>query len=236
MKSLRRLAFELHRYVAAYNDLDVPGEPSYNDPSLPDKETGSSAASDAVPGSTHRQDELDELTQRARGCERCRLCENRTQVVFGEGDTRARILVIGEAPGAREDAEGRPFVGPAGELLRGTVEKIGLDLNELYITNTVKCRPPDNRDPRDDELDACRSYLDRQIEFIDPPVVLTLGTFALQYCLGSDARISQFRGDVYEWQNRELVPTYHPAYILRNRSRAQAFFDDLKLVTGRLEN
>jgi len=222
----RRLAYELHRYVAARTRLDPPPEPDFSDPSPPPSPSGGKPAREA----------LQRLAREAKGCERCRLCENRRQVVFGEGTADARLLVIGEAPGAREDEQGRPFVGPAGELLRGGFEKIGLDLEAVYITNTVKCRPPENRNPRGDELQACRSYLDDQLELIDPEVVLTLGNFALRYCLGEDERIGACRGQVFSWQERSLVPTYHPAYILRNRSQAQSFINDLKRAVDQLGN
>lgn len=231
----RRLAFELHRYLAAQASLDAPPEPP-EVPQRPEPElqpTDDSAAADA--GEQSPREQLDRAAEGARGCELCPLSEHRQQVVFGEGTARARIMVIGEAPGAREDEQGRPFVGPAGELLRGGFEKIGFDKEALYITNTVKCRPPDNRNPHEEELEACRPYLDRQLDLIDPPVVLTLGNFALHYCLGSDRRISDCRGEVYEWEDRLLTPTYHPAYILRNRSQAQTFLNDLKRAVDCLE-
>ncbi len=232
----RRLALELHRYLAAETSLDPPPEPSADpapsgsDPAAAEESSGRNAEGESP------QDRLDRLTDSARGCEQCSLSENRRQVVFGEGTARARIMVIGEAPGAREDEQGRPFVGPAGELLRGGFEKIGFDPDALYITNTVKCRPPDNRNPREEELAACRPYLDRQLDIIDPPVVLPLGNFGLRYCLGSEERIGDCRGEVYEWEDRLLTPTYHPAYILRNPSQAQTFINDLKRAVDCLED
>jgi DNA polymerase len=155
--------------------------------------------------------------------------------VFADGRAAADIFVIGEAPGAQEDREGLPFVGKAGELLRGGFEKVGLDEDQIYITNTVKCRPPDNRDPREDELSACRSYLDRQLERVDPDVVLALGSFAIQYCLGEGTRVGASRGTVHEWNGRDLVTTYHPAYILRNNNEAQTFINDLNRVRTLLD-
>lgn len=176
------------------------------------------------------QRKLEGLTEEARGCRKCDLSENRNQVVFGEGDTSADLFIIGEAPGANEDKKGRPFVGKAGKLLRQGLEKVDFDFTTIYITNTVKCRPPGNRDPKTEELDSCRPYLDQQLEFVAPEVILTLGTFALQYCLEDDLRIGESRGEVYDWNNSQLVATYHPAYILRNNNMAQAFIDDLKQV------
>jgi uracil-DNA glycosylase family 4 len=247
----RRLAYELHRYINAQRGMEPPEEPAdvaveTQPPShseSPDESTVSrrdepDEKSDEDPLNTPeaRQEKLDSLEQEAGGCVKCDLSENRNTVVFGEGTVRARVMVIGEGPGAREDEQGYPFVGPAGELLRGGFEKVGLDEDGIYITNTVKCRPPGNRDPEPEELDACRPYLDRQLELIDPPVILTLGNFALQYCLGDDRRISRSRGEVYDWQSRKLVPTYHPAYILRNRNDADKFFSDLKQVALQLRD
>lgn len=230
----RRLAFELHRYLAAEASLDPPPEPP-EEPDRPEPESEPIDESAADAGERSPRERLERAAEASRGCERCPLSENRKQVVFGEGTAGARIMVIGEAPGAREDEQGRPFVGPAGELLRKGFRKIGFDPDDLYITNTVKCRPPNNRNPREEELEACRPYLDRQLEIIDPPVVLSLGNFALHYCLGSERRISDCRGQVYEWQGRRLTPTYHPAYILRNRSQAQTFLNDLKRAVDCLE-
>lgn len=230
------LANELHRYINAMRHEEPP------DPiKVEDSDPGSSERGDhSVEDQGEEESELSpaqqlaELENEAEGCPKCDLSENRTQVVFADGSVEAEIMVIGEAPGADEDREGYPFVGRAGELLRGGFDKIGLEENKIYITNTVKCRPPDNRDPRQEELDACRPYLDRQIDIIDPPVILTLGNFALQYCLGDDRRITRSRGEVYDWNDRSLVPTYHPAYILRNRNEAQTFIDDLKLASRQL--
>ncbi len=245
----RDLVHELRRYIRAQRREEPPTRPDSGEPAPPVEAGeppatgGEEPAASAPSGGTswsvsttvqQRQRRLDELTREASGCQLCELSENRSQVVFGDGSVRARVLVVGEAPGAREDEQGLPFVGPAGELLRGGLRKVGLHEEDVYITNTVKCRPPDNRDPRSDELSACRPYLNQQLEFIDPRVVLTLGNFALQYCLGEDRRISRSRGDVYEWKQRTIVPTYHPAYVLRNRGQAQAFLDDLHLASRQI--
>lgn len=184
----------------------------------------------AAEDSPDRQEHLDELESRAAGCEKCKLSEERKQVVFADGDAGADVFVIGEAPGAQEDEEGLPFVGKAGELLRSAFGKVGIPEENVYITNTVKCRPPGNRDPQRDELDACRPYLDEQFDLVDPSVVLALGSFAIGYCLGDDTGVGASRGTVYEFNETQLVTTYHPAYILRNNNQAQAFIDDLKRV------
>lgn len=245
----RELAHELRRYILAQQGKEPPTSspttveavtaPEPDDRESPEQETVSpdnDSTEDPLDQPSVRQDKLESLEQEAGGCVKCGLSENRNTVVFGEGTVEAKVMVIGEGPGAREDEQGLPFVGPAGELLRGGFEKVGLDQDDIYITNTVKCRPPGNRDPEQEELDACRPYLDRQLELIDPPVILTLGNFALQYCLGEDRRITRSRGDVYDWESRRLVPTFHPAYILRNRSDADQFFSDLKQVALQLRD
>jgi len=248
----RELAHELRRYIHAQQGLAPPGAPEVSTKDSPSESSDTGVNRDdstsTVPRPPEeevqqrnsnvepddRQEKLESLAQKARGCMDCKLSEQRNKVVFGEGNVRARVMVIGEGPGAREDEQGLPFVGPAGELLRGGFNKVGLEKDDIYITNTVKCRPPNNRDPREEELDACRSYLDRQLQLIEPDVILTLGNFALQYCLGPERRITASRGEVYNWEGFKLVPTFHPAYILRNRSDARKFFHDLKQVAVQL--
>lgn len=237
----QQLTHEFRRYIHAQMGKEPPEElnvePSGSTESSPPKNVQAKTPSpDRDPNvePDKRQEKLESLSQKARGCVDCGLSENRNKVVFGQGNVQAQVMVIGEGPGAREDEQGLPFVGPAGELLRGGFKKVGLDEDDIYITNTVKCRPPNNRDPREEELDACRSYLDRQLELIEPEILLTLGNFALQYCLGEDRRITASRGEVYDWQGFKLVPTFHPAYILRNRNDAKKFFHDLKQVALQL--
>jgi uracil-DNA glycosylase family 4 len=216
-----QLARELHRYVAAQRGEEPP-EGSAPDPvdRNPDSKTQPEPSPD-------RQERLDDLESRSVGCEKCKLSEERKQVVFADGDAGADVFVIGEAPGAQEDEEGLPFVGKAGELLRRGFEKVGLPEENVYITNTVKCRPPGNRDPHREELDACRPYLDEQFDLVDPDVVLALGSFAIGYCLDEDTGVGASRGTVYEFKETQLVTTYHPAYILRNNNQAQKFINDL---------
>jgi uracil-DNA glycosylase family 4 len=161
---------------------------------------------------------LDDLRADALGCVRCPLAEGRTQVVFGEGDPGADLLVVGEGPGREEDLQGRPFVGRSGQLLdRLLREEAGLERSQVYIANVVKCRPPDNRDPRPEEIAACRPYLDAQVRLIEPRVVLTLGNFSTKLLLGTTEGIKRVRGRVYPWgtTGAVLVPTFHPAAALR---------------------
>jgi len=152
----------------------------------------------------------------ASTCTRCGLAEGRTQVVFGAGDPHARLMVVGEGPGAEEDRQGLPFVGRSGQLLdRLLVEELGMTRDAVYIANVVKCRPPGNRDPRPEEVDACSPWLDTQLELIEPAVVVTLGNFAARRLLGSTQGITALRGRTYPFRSGVLVPTLHPAYALR---------------------
>ena len=164
----------------------------------------------------HVPSTLDELAVVASTCTRCALAAGRTQVVFGTGDPAAQLLFVGEAPGAEEDRQGLPFVGRSGQLLdKLLLEEMGLTRDRVYIANVVKCRPPDNRDPKPDEIVACRPYLQSQIELIDPRVVVTLGKFAGQLLLDSTVPITKLRGQAYPFGGAVLVPTVHPAYALR---------------------
>lgn len=156
------------------------------------------------------------LGKKASVCTACDLFETRTQVVFGVGSPKADLMFIGEAPGANEDLQGEPFVGRSGKLLDQLVaDELGMDRSEFYIANVVKCRPPANRDPRPVEIDACWGWLERQIELIDPKVIMTLGNFSTRTLLQTKEGITQLRGRVHPFGNRWLVPTFHPAAGLR---------------------
>jgi uracil-DNA glycosylase len=159
---------------------------------------------------------LDELAVEASTCTRCPLADGRTQVVFGMGDPDADLLFVGEGPGAEEDRQGLPFVGRSGQLLdRLLLQELGMTRDRVYIANVVKCRPPNNRDPLPAEIEACRPYLERQIELIRPKVVVTLGKFAGQLLLDSTVGITKLRGQQYPFGDAVLIPTLHPAYALR---------------------
>ncbi|HUO45976.1 MAG TPA: uracil-DNA glycosylase [Acidimicrobiia bacterium] len=161
-----------------------------------------------------------ELRDEALVCTRCRLAQTRTQVVFGVGDPDAELMFIGEAPGFNEDQQGEPFVGAAGQLLTRLLGEIGMTREDVYIANVLKCRPPNNRDPQQDEIDSCKDYLRRQLVLINPIVVVTLGNFATKLLLRTETGITKLRGRVYDWwQGIQLVPTYHPAAALRSGER-----------------
>lgn len=176
---------------------------------------------------------LDALEAVAHDCVACSLAEGRTQVVFGAGSSAADVLIVGEAPGQQEDEQGIPFVGRSGQLLITLLGEIGLQREDVYITNVAKCRPPGNRDPRPDEIDACKGYLKRQIELIDPTVVITLGNFSTKLLLKTTTGITRMRGRAYEWWGRFLVPTFHPAAALRGGEKVAA---DIRSDLGIVRN
>ena len=169
--------------------------------------------------STEAVARLDELRTVALSCTACRLAEGRLNVVFGDGNPSADVVFVGEAPGAREDEQGLPFVGPSGKLLERLLSEIGLRREDVYIANVVKCRPPKNRDPRPDEIEACKGYLRKQLGLIDPKVVVTLGNFSSKLLLNTETGITRLRGTAYEWWGRYLVPTFHPAAALRGSAQ-----------------
>lgn len=194
---------------------------------------GHANASSDLPGraaaaGAERTGSLDELRELAVSCLGCSLCESRSQVVFGEGDPHADIMVVGEAPGSEEDRTGRPFVGRAGKLLDRFLESIGSPRDTVYICNVLKCRPPGNRNPRPAEIEACSGYLRRQVELVDPVVILAVGTFPAQTLLATEEPIGRLRGRVHDYGGRPLIPTYHPAAVLRNPSWIRPVWDDLQ--------
>ena len=161
-----------------------------------------------------------ELRDRALICTDCRLSESRTQVVFGVGDVAADLMLVGEAPGKNEDLKGEPFVGAAGQLLDRLLTEIGMERSEVYIANVLKCRPPGNRDPMQEEIDACKGYLRSQIRLIHPKAVMTLGNFATKLLLNTNVGITRLRGRPHDWWlGATLVPTFHPAAALRGGDR-----------------
>jgi uracil-DNA glycosylase family 4 len=163
---------------------------------------------------------LEEAALEAAGCTLCRLANGRTQVVYGVGDPHADLMFIGEGPGYHEDRQGLPFVGAAGQLLTRLLAEIGLRRDDVYIANVVKCRPPNNRDPYPDEIDACSPYLREQIALVDPHVIVTLGNFATRYVLGRQVSIGRVRGQRFPIDGRLVIPTFHPAAILRGGGEA----------------
>src|SRR5229473_1650606 len=177
---------------------------------------------------------LGELQAIATVCEKCKLSRTRTQVVYGVGNPNADLMFIGEAPGRDEDLQGEPFVGRAGQLLTDIIKAMKLTRDDVYIANVVKCRPPENRNPEPDELDACRPYIQRQVEIIQPKVIVALGRFALQSLTGKAYGITSVRGQWLEYNGVKVMPTYHPAYLLRNQAAKKDVWSDMKKVIAEL--
>jgi DNA polymerase len=177
---------------------------------------------------------LSQLEAVAKQCTKCRLHRGRTQVVFGVGNPRAALMFVGEAPGRDEDLQGEPFVGRAGQLLTRIIEAIGLRRRDVYIANVIKCRPPNNRNPQEDEIARCEPYLMRQIELVRPRIIVALGTFAAQTLLKTAAPISQLRGRFHTYHGVKVMPTFHPAFLLRNPERKRAVWEDMQAVQREL--
>ena len=176
------------------------------------------------------------LREEIGDCGRCKLSDKRTNIVFGEGSPGARLMFIGEAPGREEDRQARPFVGEAGRLLARLIEKMGFRREDVYIANIVKCRPPMNRDPEDDEIEECMKFLKRQIEIINPDVIMSLGRISALTLIGNDKlKISAIRGRFFDYEGIPLMPTFHPAYLMRNPRDKWLTWSDAQKVIERLQ-
>lgn len=173
---------------------------------------------------------LDDIRKDIGECKRCKLCTGRTNIVFGVGNPDAELMFIGEGPGADEDTQGIPFVGRAGQLLTKIIEAMGFKRNDVYIANIVKCRPPGNRNPEPDEVRACIPFLIRQVGVLRPKIIVCLGSVATQNLLGTEEKITRLRGNFTKWQNVPVMPTYHPAFLLRNPNMKKPVWEDMQLV------
>ena len=171
---------------------------------------------------------LEAIREDIGDCRRCALCEQRHHIVFGAGNPQARLVFVGEGPGYEEDRQGRPFVGAAGQLLTKIIQAMNLRREDVYICNIIKCRPPGNRNPKSAEIDACKPYLERQLKVIKPELICALGTFAAQTLLATDTSISKLRGEFYDFMGIRILPTYHPAYLLRNPEKKRDVWKDMK--------
>lgn len=185
----------------------------------------------ARPADEGTSSEYDGLRKEALACQRCPLARTRTSVVFSDGNPSARLMVVGEAPGAQEDKTGRAFVGPAGKLLDLLLASVDLSRDSsAYICNVLKCRPPGNRNPLPEEIQSCSPFLRRQIQVVAPEAILAVGTFSGQFLTGKDVPLGRLRGEVYSYQGVPVVVTYHPAALLRNPGWTRATWDDLQLL------
>lgn len=197
--------------------------------------SAASATSATSADAPERASKLAEVAKEANGCSECRLSKHRNSVVFGSGNANAALMFIGEGPGAEEDRQGMPFVGPAGELLTKIIGAMDIERDDVYITNVVKCRPPQNRDPNPDEAAACRGFLERQIELVQPRVVVALGRVAAQNLLDSSAPLGRLRGTWHSFKGVPVRATYHPAALLRNASWKRPTWEDMQVVRDRLK-
>jgi uracil-DNA glycosylase len=229
--SRRMLAAWLREVGVDY--VMLPARATLSAPAMaPSFSTGTPAA--AVLPSDAAVETLDDIREELTDCRRCPLCAGRATVVFGVGNPRARLMFVGEGPGSEEDRQGEPFVGAAGKRLDRWIARIGLRREDVYIANIVKCRPPGNRAPLPDEAKACLPYLLRQIRAIRPEIVCTLGATALNFLLGVEEKITRVRG---KWRERDgvpVLPTYHPAFILRNAARETEVIEDFDTLASRL--
>ena len=176
-----------------------------------------------------------QLYEELSGCQRCRLCEHRTNVVPGEGNPNARLMFIGEGPGQEEDRQGRPFVGRSGELLTRMIHAIGIERSEVYICNVVKCRPPQNRNPEPDEAEACLNYLRAQVALVRPKVIVLLGKVACRYTLGEEIFITRDHGRWFERKGTWFIPTFHPSALLRDPTKKRDAWDDFQKIREKLK-
>lgn len=180
-------------------------------------------------------DNWEELEQSIVNCKKCKLCQNRTNIVFGTGNKNAEVMFIGEGPGADEDREGEPFVGKAGKLMNEAFKGLGIKREEVYIANIVKCRPPSNRVPEEDEAEACLNYLRNQVILVKPKIIVLLGSTALKNILGKEYGITNARGKWIEKKGIMYMPTWHPAALLRDENKKIEFWNDLKEVVNKLK-
>ena len=180
-------------------------------------------------------DNLDLIRSELGECKRCKLSGGRTNIVFGTGNPNARLAFVGEGPGYDEDVKGEPFVGRAGQLLTKIIEAINLTRDEVYICNIIKCRPPSNRNPEPDEIKACFPFLKRQLDAIAPDFICALGTFAAQTLLDTNEPISKLRGRLFDYRGMQVMPTYHPAYLLRSPEKKRDVWEDMKKLIGMMK-
>ncbi len=173
---------------------------------------------------------LADVRKELGDCKRCKLHRGRKTIVFGEGNEKATLMLIGEGPGYDEDVQGRPFVGRAGQLLTKILQSINLPREEVYIANIIKCRPPQNRNPEPDEIQSCSPFLMKQISVIQPKIICALGTFSAQTLLKTDTKITALRGKLYDLEGIKVMPTYHPAFLLRNPDKKREVWEDMKKI------
>jgi uracil-DNA glycosylase family 4 len=224
LNSLRKLVAGLRHHLEEEKSSGFEGWPL-----TPKNETKRSHSLSPKPQAVHPST-LEDVRMELGDCRRCKLHQKRTQIVFGTGNPHAKLVFVGEAPGRDEDLQGKPFVGMAGQLLTRIIEAIQLSREEVYIANIIKCRPPDNRNPEPDEIASCEPFLIKQLQVIRPKLICALGAFAAQTLLKSTDKISALRGRFHQYQGISLMPTYHPAFLLRNPNCKRDVWEDVKKV------
>jgi DNA polymerase len=253
MTEVEELALELRRHLAwqesdgtrqLYRDANAPAAPAQTQTPAPVAAKAPAAQAPAAakpvappaaetPRIAPSGKTLDEIRRELGDCKRCKLCNGRTQIVFGVGNPKAELVFVGEGPGADEDAQGIPFVGKAGQLLTKMIEAMKFQRDDVYICNVVKCRPPNNRNPEPDEIEACEPFLKQQLASIQPKVIVALGKFAAQTLLRVDTPITRLRGQWRQYEGIPLMPTFHPAYLLRSPEEKGKAWMDLQEVMKR---
>lgn len=218
-QELQELVVGLKAFLEFQGRLGWPGTPRPEKSMTPPQK-----------GSKKDRPTLKEIREEMGDCQRCKLGKNRSHLVFGEGSPQARLMFVGEAPGEEEDRQGRPFVGEAGQLLNRMLDKLGLRREDVYITNVVKSHPPRNRDPEAEEIEACLPFLVKQIESIQPLVIVTLGRIAAHNLLNTKAPITKLRGTWQKFQGIPVMPTFHPSYLLRSPKERRKTWDDMQQV------
>ncbi|GAQ95065.1 DNA polymerase [Thermodesulfovibrio aggregans] len=223
-----------------YKNLGFKDLPEQFINSLLERQSLNVLASDYDTSSDQEKLSIEKLNEQIRNCKKCPLSNSRTNPVCGEGSITAKLMFVGEAPGVDEDLQGRPFVGEAGKLLTSLIEKMGFKREEVYITNTVKCHPPMNRDPFETEISSCFEYLKKEIKIVLPKVIMTLGKVATYTLMGmhgklKDLQISKIRGKVFFYEQIPVIPTFHPAYLLRNRKDKWLTWNDAQEALRRLK-
>ena len=224
LAELREMVIGLRHHLEDERNLGLEGWPRAS--SLPEAKSLSGPAMGRSPSPSS----LEAVRSELGDCRRCKLHPYRTQIVFGIGNPQAKLVFIGEAPGRDEDLQGEPFVGQAGQLLNKIIQAIQLRREEIYIANIIKCRPPENRNPEPDEIASCEPFLIKQLQVIRPRLICALGAFAARTLLKTEEKISSLRGNFHEYQGIPLMPTYHPAYLLRNPSRKREVWEDMKKI------
>ncbi len=222
---------DIREYLDYQKDLGMEGLPaSHEFTDYPHESWIHSTNSLSTRGCKANSVILETIKKELTDCKRCKLHLERRNIVFGAGNEDAKLIFVGEAPGRDEDIQGEPFVGSAGQLLTKIINAINMTRKDVYIANIIKCRPPGNRDPEPDEIAACEPFLARQIQVIRPEIICALGAFAAKTLLKTDRKISELRGRFHDYQGIKLIPTYHPAFLLRNHRFKQPVWEDMQMI------